>query len=260
MTLNWPDMIGRFQFNNIESDSFNLVCKSVRRPLLPAVKNKRVEVPSVSGVYDFDYHEYGLRSVNMRVAYIGADYNELRSRARDIADWLSVSSWAKLIIHDEPDKYYLAKVTGQVDLQTFFEAGVAEIAFDCQPFAYGVTESVVAFTTTGAKNEIFSNPGSRMINYRSPYGSKFMIKVTGSWTTLTLTMNGKTLNYTASGSGTAIVDNIEMEVTLGGVNKFSVLTGDIDTFLHLLPGNNTLAVSGTGLNISVAIEFIPMWI
>lgn len=262
MTLRWPDMIGRFKFNDIESDIFDLVCKSVKRPLLPAVKVKRIDLPSLSGVYDFDDHEYSLRPLAMRIAYIGTNYEELRSRARDISAWLSTPVWAKLIIHDEPDKYYLAKVTDAIDLQCFFEAGYAELTFGCQPFAYAVEESTVIFQATSAKNQTFSNPGTRLINFRSPYGSKFLIKITGTWATLTLAMNGKTLNYTEakSGGGIVIVDNIEMEVSLGGVNKFNVLTGDIDTFLHILPGNNTLSVSGVNLNIGVTIEFAPMWL
>jgi len=255
-----PDMIGRFQFNNIESDIFNLVCKSVKRPLLPAVKTKRIELPGLSGAYDFDEHEYSLRSVTMRIVYLGTDYTELRTRARDIAAWLSTSNWAKLIIHDEPDKYYLAKVSGEIDLESLWGSGSSDITFDCQPFAYSITESIFNFPVNQPTQFIFSNPGTRVINYKSPPGSKFLIKVVGSWTTLSLVLNGKTLTYTEAGNGTAIFDNVEMEVALNGINKFRALTGDIDTFLHLCPGNNTLQVNGTTLNIIVSIEFIPLWI
>jgi hypothetical protein len=70
MTLRWPDMVGRFQFNDIESDIFDLVCKSIKRPLLPAVKVKRVDLSGSSGVYDFDDHEYSLSPIRMRIAIL----------------------------------------------------------------------------------------------------------------------------------------------------------------------------------------------
>lgn len=256
-------MIGAFIFNEVESSSFNLVCKSVKRPLLPAVKVRRVELTGISGVYDFDDDgiEYDMRSITMKIQYIGTSYEELRTRARQIAAWLSTSTWAKLRIHDEDDKYYLAKVTGEIDLDNLWESGSADVEFDCQPFAYSVTEEVEEFEVTALTAHEFTNPGTRLINYKSPQGSKFKITLVGSWTTLSLMINGKTLNYPeAVVAGTLIIDNIEMECTLGGVNKFSILTGDIDTFLKIIPGDNTLTVNGTGLDLDVTVEYIPLWI
>lgn len=253
-------MIGAFNFNNVESSTFDLVCKSIKRPLLPAVKVRRIEPVGVSGVYDIDENEYAMRRVSMGIAYIGTSYSELRTRARSIAAWLSIGSWSKLIINDEPDKYYLAKVTDEIDLKSLWESGTAEITFDCQPFAYSVTEEVesVVLTTTGTLE--FTNLGTRTINRKSPQGSEFKIEVAGSWTTLTLSMNGKTLNYPVSGTGTLVIDNVEMEAHLDAVNKYGVVTGDVDTFLSLVPGDNTLTIGGTGINATVTIKYIPLWL
>lgn len=253
-------MIGAFNFNNVESSTFDLVCKSIKRPLLPAVKVRRIEPVGVSGVYDIDENEYAMRRVSMGIAYIGTSYSELRTRARSIAAWLSIGSWSKLIINDEPDKYYLAKVTDEIDLKNLWESGAAEITFDCQPFAYSVTEEVesVVLTTTGTLE--FTNLGTRTINRKSPQGSEFKIEVAGSWTTLTLSMNGKTLNYPVSGTGTLVIDNVEMEAHLDAVNKYGVVTGDVDTFLSLVPGDNTLTIGGTGINATVTIKYIPLWL
>lgn len=253
-------MIGSFSFNGIESSTYSLICRSVKRPILPAMKTQRVELPGSSGAYDFDGNEYDLRTVTMRVVYLGTSYEELRTRARSIAAWLSTTTWKKLIINDEPDKYYLAKVTSETDLSTAWEAGEVEITFDCQPFAYAVAESTFTFAVTSAINYEFSNSGTRRIDYKSPDGSKFKLTITGSWTTLTFGLNGLTLTYGEAGSGTLVIDNVNMEVYLGTTNKFNELDGDIDTFLNLIPGTNTLAVGGTGLNVSVTINFIPMWI
>ncbi len=255
-------MIGAFIFNEIESSDYNLVCKSVKRPLLPAVKIRRLDLPGISGVYDFDTEdvEYSMRPLTMKIQYIGTSYEELRSRARSIAAWLSTNSWAKLRIHDEDDKYYLAKVTGELNLTSLWESGTADINFDCQPFAYSVTEVSHSVKVTGSKNEEFNHPGTRQVNYRSPYGSKFLIKVEGSWSTLSLGLNDKTLNYNTAGSGILILDNIEMECTLDSVNVFNNLDGDIDTFLKVIPGDNILAIGGTDLDATITVNFIPLWL
>lgn len=253
-------MIGSFSFNGVDSSSFKLVCKSVKRPLLPAAKVKRVELAGSSGAYDFDGLEYSLRTVTMKIQYIGTSYEELRSRARSIAAWLSVGTWSRLIINDESDKYYLAKVTGEVDLEGLWESGSADVVFDCQPFAYSVTESTYNFNATGAMTYEFQNGGTREIDYRSPQGSKFKITAVGTLTTLSLALNGETLNFTEAVNGTLVIDNFAMTATVGGVNKFDKLTGDIDTFLSIIPGTNSLVIGGSGLNLAVTIEFIPLWI
>lgn len=255
-------MIGSFSFNGIESSTFNLVCKSVKRPLLPAAKVNRIEIPGASGAYDFDDDSYDLRTITMQIAYIGTSYEELRTRARQIAAWLAVNNWVRLIINDEPDKYYLAKVTSETDLQSLWESGTADITFDCQPFAYSVEESIFVFNVTEPMTYEFNNPGTRKIDFRSPQGSKFIISVMGSWASLNFTLNGQSLTYSQSGNSNAVVeiDNINMSVIQNGGNSFDKLDGDIDTFLSIIPGDNILTVGGSGLNISMSIIFIPIWI
>lgn len=256
-------MIGAFNFNETESAEFDVVCKSIKRPLLPQAKVKRVELAGASGAYDFPNTEYGLRELEMRITYIGNSFEELRSRARSIAAWLSTDDFAKLIINDEPDKYYLARVTDEIDMSTMFEAGEVTIKFDCQPFAYSVADVTEVFETIASQTDCeFEHPGTRVINYRAPSGSKSQISISGSWTTLSLALNGKTLTYSQARSGkTLIIDNIDMEVTIDAANVFNYLGGDIDSFLPILPGDNTLTVNGTGLNLTtVIVDFTPLWV
>ena len=249
-------MIGSFSFNGIESSEFDLVCRSVTRPLLPAAKVKRVELPGASGLYDWWGSEYATRNITMRIAYIGKDFFELRKRARDIAAWLGgPQTWTRLILNDEPDKYYLARVTSNLDLNTFFEIGSAEVVFDCQPFAYSITEETHTFGPTGGS---FVNPGTREINFRSPQGSKFSIELTGSWGSLSITLNGIRMTYSVQGNGTLLIDSVNMEAMLGGENVFKNLGGDYAYFFSVIPGDNTLTVSG--LTGTINLSYIPMWL
>ncbi|MFI3115565.1 MAG: phage tail family protein [Clostridia bacterium] len=254
-------MIGAFKFNDIDSSSFELICKSVKRPLLPAKKNKRVNIASVSGVYDFPDNEYDIRYINMSITYLGKSFDELRSRAREIANWLSASDWCKLIINDESDKYYLAKVVDEIDLDTMLEAGIAEISFECQPFAYSVENSIHMVNIQGEEGELnFTNNGTRVINYLCPIGSMSKVYVEGSWDSINIAINDKNIDYNYSSSGLLMIDNIEMEIMLNSESIFKDVSGDIDSFFHINSGDNYMMVTGSNLNVKVSIEYIPMWL
>jgi len=254
-------MISQFKYKDIDSSTYGVYFRSVVRPLLPQIRTKSININGTSGSYDFGDNEYANIQVRIRIVYIPTNYIERKQKAREIAAWLSSNIWQKLILGDEPDKYYLARVYGQVDLDPLMASGEAEVAFECQPFSYSVEESSFSFSTAAATNYSFENLGTRKISYKSPQGSIFIITINGSWTTVSISLNGNALNYTeAVVSGELVIDNIEMEAALGGINKFNALDGDIDTFLSVIPGENVLSVSGTNLNIDVTIDFIPMWL
>lgn len=277
-------MIGSFEFNNIESKTHKLICRSVKRILTPGMKSRSIELNGKSGIIDFGNNDYTAFTLVMHIAYVGESYIDLRSRTREIAAWLSTKNWQKLIINDESDKYYLARVISEIDLDTFKRLGEADISFICQPFAYMLADTgaddtweeasypwitpipwdntdTYNFTATGAKAFTFENPGTKETNFRSPQGSKFDIRITGSFTTLSLSLNGKTFNYNqVVTNGTVTIDNVEMEVDLNGINKLNFISGDIATFLEVVPGDNIISVSGTGLNVEITLDFTPMWI
>lgn len=278
-------MIGSFIFNNINSESLGLVCRSISRPLLPSANERTVDVPGVSGVYDFGSETHKPRIVVMQIAWATmTTYVDFRKYVRVLANWLSTETWSDLIINDEPDKLYKARVIGGVDLESLQTLGQAQIRFECQPYAMGLWSTGIDYTWENANFPWvsdypwtgieayhialvapgilnFTNPGTRKIDHKSPQGSKFLVTIQGAFSTLSLSLNGKTLNYnTAMTSGTIVFDNVEMEVHSGGVNKLAFVTGDYATFLTCLPGPNALAIAGTALNITATVDIIPLWI
>jgi len=136
-------------------------------------------------------------------------------KAREIAKWLYSSNWGKLILWDEPDKYYLARIYNESNLDSFINLGEAILEFECQPFAYQIIDTdddlsweeadfpwiteipwnmveSYKFKATGPKNFIFHNPGTKEINFKSPQGTKSNIIINGSFTSLSISMNDKT--------------------------------------------------------------------
>ena len=244
-------MIGAFSYKGISSSTFDLVCQSVSRPLLPPMKSNLVQLPGSSGVYDAGGVEYDLRTIVMKIQYVGKwigpdntqAYYELRERARKIAAWLGGGTWDRLIITGEEDKYYYCKIEEDINLDPIVEttpSAQGDITFTAQPFAYAINS--ISVTTGGG---VITNPGTRQIDHRSPDGSLFNVSIAAGGT---VTLNGRSL--TNNGSTTITVDNVNMQV-FGA--DFSVLSGDVDTFLTLWPGYNY--ISGAVGNVT----FRPMY-
>lgn len=276
-------MINRFSYKSVNSISHEVYFKSLKSPLRASMKTRIVDLPQASGQYDFGDNEYDVITIEMNLVYMPTSLVNRKIKMREIADWLASDTWEKLILGDEPDKYYLARVSNEIDLERLTSSGEARVSFVCQPFAYMAedinTDSTwedasftwltsltwgmstnYSFSATGETSFTFNNPGTRAINYKSPQGSKFNIIIDGVFRNLTLTLNGKTLthgDYLASGTFT--IDNYNMEVNLNGDNDLSEMSGDLGTFLEILPGENTITVSGTSLDAEITLDFIPMW-
>jgi len=130
------------EYNALDSyGDFQIIAKSVDRPILPTLRKRELTIPGRHGVYDFGDNTYDNRIIPVSIKYVGTTFNDLRLRARDIAAWLSQTSYKELIFSDEPDKYYLAKIYDPVGLETFFRLGKAIVKFECQPHALYVVTS-----------------------------------------------------------------------------------------------------------------------
>jgi predicted phage tail component-like protein len=129
-------MIG-FTYGGVHSNTYGIVCKSVNRPLLPVLVKRELTIPGRHGTYDFGDNTFENRIIEVDLKYIGTSIAELRTRARQIAAWLSGYSGSKnLIFDDEPDKYYVGKVYSDVGLTNLFSLGEVSVQIECEPFAY----------------------------------------------------------------------------------------------------------------------------
>jgi len=272
-------MLG-FVYGNKHSSDFSIIAKSVNRPILPALRKRELIVPGRHGTYDFGNNTYDNRSISVLLQYVGKSFNDLRIRARDIAAWLSSLAYAALTFDDETDKYYLAKCYDALELETLFRSGAATVQFECQPFALYQESSGEDLTwgtalpwgseytwdnlaqhtvaVTGDMDFDIDYFSTQELGLGSPAGSKFNIVITGSFTNITITLNGKTLTYTGPvTSQTIVINNVDATVKISTTNELSKCTGD---FLSLKPGINTVNIIGTGLNCSVLFDFIPQYL
>ena len=103
--------------------------------------------------------------------------------------------------------------------------------------------------------------GNAELGLGAEEGAQFNIIVTGTFTTFTISMNGKSLTYTENCiAQTITIDNVNATVKNGTTNKLSKVTGDVADFLKLIPGDNVIVYSKAGGKIDFKFDFRSQFI
>lgn len=112
--------------------------------LLPPKRERKIEIPGRDGRYDFGSETYGERTIELQCKLIE---QITKSQLREIA--YKLSGKQKLVLWDEPDKYYIAELFDPTEINNIADRLWLEftLTFTCEPFAYSElkTESI----TTG---------------------------------------------------------------------------------------------------------------
>jgi predicted phage tail component-like protein len=147
-------MIG-FTYNETHSNVYGIYSKTENRPLLPTMTPKYISVPGRNGIYDFGDNTYEPRIIELTLKYKGTSYDNLRSKAREIAYWLNGQTEKKLVFDDETDKYYMCKIYSDVGLSNLFRVGECTVQFLCNPpFAISTTLRTTTATVTASGDVI----------------------------------------------------------------------------------------------------------
>lgn len=267
-------------FNGKHSYSdMGLILLSKDRPILPEAKEVVEDLPGMDGEHDYSKvnsdnelkfkprtHEitfyFDRNKINWR------DPRVIRQAARKVAAWLGYGE-AILVFDDEKDKQELAKVSNKLNLENQIESGRPfTVNFKCRPFPrQGTsTENIILDSDVLLDSDLrlddeyqfaVTDATTVEVNNFGTHSVKPVIEVTGTFTTLQITVDGKTLNYTeAISNKTITLDCALLQVKEGVTNKNNVMTG---SFLTLPVGINSVLISGTGLNCTVTFKFRPLY-
>lgn len=126
----------RVEYAGIELSSFCKIEK-IQRTLLPPRTNFSKEIPTMHGSIYTGY-KYGERVIEIDIAFSYKNLGEYTEKIRKLAEILDVKNPSKLILGDEPNKYYYAVVDGDSEIEKLFNKGAkATITFICHdPLAY----------------------------------------------------------------------------------------------------------------------------
>lgn len=123
------------KFDNVEIPSFIKV-KKLNVGVLPPITPIFITVPGRAGQYDIG-DEIGAREITIEYTMLYDSFEDMREKMREFAAWLKPGQKKRLVLLDEPDKYYIAKVTGESSLDENYGAGEGSITFLCSdPYKY----------------------------------------------------------------------------------------------------------------------------
>lgn len=131
-----------FEFNG--TDMFTAYGFRIRKKhsvLKPALRERKVVIPSRSGAYDFGANTYDELSLLVECDTI----RQLsKSDLRELS--LLMSQKGKIVFWDEPDKYYFGRIYDAAEIERVGGIGTyIPFTFICDPFAYSCDESTELF-------------------------------------------------------------------------------------------------------------------
>ncbi|MFD9628681.1 distal tail protein Dit [Peribacillus muralis] len=148
--------------NGVDIPSFVKVNR-VGYSLLPTVNNNTLSVRGRKGVFLYG-QELSDRKIEVDFTIIASAVNGVLTKARVLGSWLFHQEPVKLILADEPDKYYLVVPDGDTNIDEAFKTGTGTMTFLCvDTVAYGADKSL---TVKPAADAIFQvNVGGNAETY-----------------------------------------------------------------------------------------------
>lgn len=121
-------------FSNVNLADY---CKvlNIKRDILPSRVNFSKEIPTMIGSYYVGYR-YDVRTIEIEIAIIADNREELRNKIRRLANVLNVESPSILEINDEPNLYCYAVPDGSTDYEKLFNTTQTNITFVCHDPIY----------------------------------------------------------------------------------------------------------------------------
>ena len=152
----------------------------------------------------------------------------------------TIIAWLKgtgvVIFSNEPDKYYNARIYGQIDYSRLGRFKTALVTFIVEPYKYKLGETLTQLLTVTNQGNVPSKP---------------YIKITGSGT-VTLKVNAITICTLTIGSlGYLELDSETEECYLGGTLKNRLMNGKFPIFQI---GTNVISTTGTVTKVETLVR------
>ncbi|PHD85474.1 distal tail protein Dit [Bacillus toyonensis] len=248
-----------------------------QHPAAPPIRDYTVSIPGRPGAYyfgsDIDPLEFKLPLIIKPQEDRYKLSAAIRKMVAAFIDPYGKPKEIKLIYDYEPDKYYLARYSGSMPIDRYFRMGKFElplIAYD--PHAYSIVESAkgikwgdripwmsqipiglgrTSYTITSSQTLSINNYGSLVV--------RPVIEISGSATSLTLTIKGERFSIGTFTNSTILIDAERYAAIKNGQNFLFQLQGNLEK-LELIPGANAIQIGGSNLNINIAFKYRAKYI
>jgi predicted phage tail component-like protein len=239
----------------------------VVRPFLPAPRDVRIDVPGRAGSLVYD-EEPGDRELAVRCAYVASDLADRRSTIQDLAVFLYGTATQKIIVSDEPDRYWRGRLSVGPTPREILVLAEFALVWIVEPFALGVSVSTVTKTQTvaGAFGPASFTGGG---DVKTPPSIKVTAGASGMVGGFVLNVNGTLLTYasnlaafepvTVSTVSSLVLSSLGVDADLtGAFDPDDVAMRDVSgDFGDIEPGSNliTITPAGSSNGASVSIDY-----
>lgn len=240
-----------FSFNGTHSDDFNIIMTSRNRQTLPTPNDTYSQIPGRHGSFLFSGN-FSDRVIEVDCSVVADSLIDLRSKMRDIANWLYNEERRELIFDDEDDKYYLGKLEASIDPEQI-TSRVAQftLQFRCEPFAYG-GEQQASFVSDAIT---VTNPGTfeALPTFKATF--------TASASELKFIYGGKYIRvvYGFEAGDLLEINCSTCSIFINGSRAIAKLDWQNSEFFSLPPGVNSLSITPTGV-CNASTTFNPRWL
>lgn len=146
-------------FNDIPIPSFVKVT-GIKHSILPPISQNLLTVGGKAGAYDFG-NQIGVRQIEIDIKIIMEEENTLPQLLEQLASWLYYDEPKKLVLGDNPNRYYMAKFTGDSDIKESFIVGEGTLTFICtEPYIYGLERTILIPPTYAGEELQIENTGN----------------------------------------------------------------------------------------------------
>lgn len=131
-----------FTFNGGHTSAYNLMALNIKRSFHAPVSPRLITAPGKAGAYNFNDPDVDMLVFDVQVLMLERGNREYHETRRRIAQWLFTGEEKPLVFDDEPDKTYLAMLSGDTNIDRVGSSGTATITFVCSdPYARGETKT-----------------------------------------------------------------------------------------------------------------------
>ncbi|MEG2932716.1 MAG: phage tail family protein [Gordonibacter sp.] len=218
------------------------------RSVLPPINVKATEVSNKDGDI-FETATLGSMTIEVsaRLCYRGNEQPmEVR---RKLAAMLYSTTPAKLVLDDDPTRYYAAILGGESQLDNLWRTGKADLTFICNdPIAYGASVSI------DIRGVLDLSVGGTYKSY--PTITAVPAANTSYWR-ITETTSGDyiQINHAFNGTQTVVIDCENQSATLDGASAgIDVVLAS--NFFALAPGHTSLKTSSG----AATVAYIERWL
>lgn len=250
-------------WNDTPSSSYpELIVTRVRRGGYGAVRNVTVNVPGREGAWMFA-ESRGLRNISADCILASNAITGRRADVTEIADWLDVVNRAKLVFSDQPDRYWMAAISSDIDPDEWKRLSKFRIDWEAEPYAYALSTSSICATATGGVYSSSPTIDDGIIAYPEVVITALNGSGASAIAEFTLTVNGDSLTVdqdfaanvpiNVSSISQTVTQNASIDTNLTGAFDTGqlVMAGASGDFGVLIPGVNSIGLTWSGSATSV---------